>query len=50
MQSKRVRERYLAAVLRQDVAFFDTLGAGEVTTRIQTDCRKHLSILLKLET
>jgi len=38
VQSKRIRERYLAAVLRQDIAFFDTLGAGEVTTRIQTDC------------
>ncbi|EJU03193.1 multidrug resistance protein 1 [Dacryopinax primogenitus] len=37
MNSKRVRENYLAAVLRQDVAFFDNLGAGEVATRIQTD-------------
>ncbi|KZP01325.1 P-loop containing nucleoside triphosphate hydrolase protein [Calocera viscosa TUFC12733] len=37
MNSKRVRENYLAAVLRQDVAFFDTLGAGEVATRISTD-------------
>lgn len=35
--SKRVRERYLKAVMRQDVAFFDELGAGEVATRIQTD-------------
>lgn len=37
MTSKRIRERYLKAVLRQDVAFFDQLGAGEVATRIQTD-------------
>lgn len=37
MASKRIRERYLRAVLRQDVAFFDQLGAGEVATRIQTD-------------
>ncbi|KZT56320.1 P-loop containing nucleoside triphosphate hydrolase protein [Calocera cornea HHB12733] len=37
MNSKRVRENYLAAVLRQDIAFFDTLGAGEVATRISTD-------------
>ncbi|EJU03194.1 multidrug resistance protein 1 [Dacryopinax primogenitus] len=37
VNAKRVRERYLAAVLRQDVAFFDNLGAGEVATRIQTD-------------
>lgn len=35
--SKRIRERYLESVLRQDVAFFDTVGAGEVATRIQTD-------------
>jgi len=65
--SKRIRERYLTSVLRQDVAvrplldrsslsnmrltcppllssarcardqFFDTVGAGEVATRIQTD-------------
>ncbi|KAH7101159.1 multidrug resistance protein 1 [Auriculariales sp. MPI-PUGE-AT-0066] len=38
VQSKRIRERYLQAVLRQDIAYFDKLGAGEVTTRIQTDC------------
>ncbi|KAG8955981.1 GTPase-activating protein [Tulasnella sp. 424] len=37
VNSKRIRERYLRAVLRQDIAFFDTLGAGEVATRIQTD-------------
>ncbi len=35
--SKRIRERYLKAVMRQDIAFFDQLGAGEVATRIQTD-------------
>ncbi|KAG8914035.1 GTPase-activating protein [Tulasnella sp. 408] len=37
VNSKRIRERYLRAVLRQEIAFFDKLGAGEVTTRIQTD-------------
>lgn len=37
--SKRVRERYLKAVLRQDVAYFDNVGAGEVASRIQTDTR-----------
>ncbi len=37
--AKRIRERYLKAVLRQDIAFFDNVGAGEVTTRIQTDTR-----------
>ncbi|KAJ7733032.1 P-loop containing nucleoside triphosphate hydrolase protein [Mycena metata] len=37
LSGKRIRERYLAAVLRQDPAFFDTVGAGEIVTRIQTD-------------
>ena len=37
--SKRLREQYLKAILRQDIAFFDNVGAGEVTTRIQTDTR-----------
>ncbi|KAL1405645.1 GTPase-activating protein [Vanrija albida] len=37
-QGKRIRERYLRAVLRQDIAWFDQMGAGEVATRIQTDC------------
>lgn len=35
--TRRVREAYLRAVLRQNVAYFDTIGAGEVTTRIQSD-------------
>ncbi|EJC99282.1 P-loop containing nucleoside triphosphate hydrolase protein [Fomitiporia mediterranea MF3/22] len=35
--SKRIREKYLSAVLRQDIAFFDNVGAGEISTRIQTD-------------
>ncbi|KAF8990216.1 P-loop containing nucleoside triphosphate hydrolase protein [Cyathus striatus] len=37
MNGKRIRERYLRAILRQDIAYFDRIGAGEVTTRIQTD-------------
>ncbi|KAF5360351.1 hypothetical protein D9756_004683 [Leucocoprinus leucothites] len=37
INAKRVRERYLQAVLRQDIAYFDKVGAGEVATRIQTD-------------
>lgn len=37
VNSKRIRERYLRAVLRQEIAYFDKLGAGEVTTRIETD-------------
>lgn len=31
---------YLQAVLRQDVAYFDNVGAGEIASRIQTDTRK----------
>ena len=38
--AKRLRERYFQAVLRQDIAFFDKVGAGEVATRIQTDTRE----------
>ncbi|KAG2041266.1 P-loop containing nucleoside triphosphate hydrolase protein [Suillus americanus] len=34
---KRIRERYLQAILRQEIAYFDDVGAGEVATRIQTD-------------
>lgn len=37
INAKRIREHYLGAVLRQDIAFFDNVGAGEVATRIQTD-------------
>lgn len=37
--AKRIRELYLRAILRQDIAFFDKVGPGEVTTRIQTDTR-----------
>ncbi|KAF8584127.1 P-loop containing nucleoside triphosphate hydrolase protein [Ramaria rubella] len=37
VMAKRIRELYLRAVLRQDIAFFDNVGAGEVASRIQTD-------------
>ncbi|EKM51815.1 uncharacterized protein PHACADRAFT_262171 [Phanerochaete carnosa HHB-10118-sp] len=37
VNAKRIRERYLQAILRQDIAYFDNVGAGEVATRIQTD-------------
>jgi ATP-binding cassette, subfamily B (MDR/TAP), member 1 len=39
VNAKRLRERYLQSILRQDIAFFDNVGAGEVATRIQTDTR-----------
>lgn len=35
--AQKVREHYLAAMLRQNIAFFDKLGAGEITTRITAD-------------
>ncbi|KAI6010757.1 P-loop containing nucleoside triphosphate hydrolase protein [Pisolithus orientalis] len=37
VNAKRIREKYLQAILRQDMAYFDHIGAGEVATRIQTD-------------
>ncbi|KAK9694746.1 hypothetical protein K7432_013303 [Basidiobolus ranarum] len=36
-QTRRFRESYLAAVLRQDITWFDKLGGGEITTRITSD-------------
>lgn len=37
-QSLRMRQRYLGAVLRQEVAFFDTqASAGEVVSRVSSD-------------
>ncbi|EEQ85957.1 multidrug-resistance transporter mdr2 [Blastomyces dermatitidis] len=35
--SQKIREKYLAAILRQNIAYFDKLGAGEITTRITAD-------------
>ena len=35
--TRQIRERYLRAVLRQNIAYFDKLGAGEITTRITSD-------------
>ncbi|PVF91824.1 hypothetical protein CPB86DRAFT_846410, partial [Serendipita vermifera] len=47
--AKRIREQYLRAILRQDIAFFDNVGAGEVATRIQTDTHLvHLGISEKV--
>jgi ATP-binding cassette, subfamily B (MDR/TAP), member 1 len=42
VNAKRLRERYLQATLRQDIAYFDDVGAGEVTTRIENDTRQFL--------
>ncbi|KAF2238713.1 ABC transporter-like protein [Viridothelium virens] len=33
----KIREHYLNAILRQNIGFFDKLGAGEITTRITAD-------------
>ena len=35
--SSKIREQYLSAMMRQNIAFFDKLGAGEITTRITAD-------------
>jgi ATP-binding cassette subfamily B (MDR/TAP) protein 1 len=34
--TQRIREEYLRAIFRQNIAFFDFLGAGEITTRISS--------------
>lgn len=33
----KIREHYLESCMRQNIGFFDKLGAGEVTTRITAD-------------
>lgn len=33
----KIRRQYLQSCLRQNIAFFDNVGAGEVTTRITSD-------------
>ncbi len=35
--AQKVRERYLEAILGQNIGYFDKIGAGEVTTRITAD-------------
>lgn len=35
--TQKLRESYLRAILRQNVAFFDQIGSGEVATRISSD-------------
>jgi ATP-binding cassette, subfamily B (MDR/TAP), member 1 len=37
MVSSKLREEYLKAILRQNIAFFDSIGSGEMTTRITAD-------------
>ncbi|CAG8761331.1 1918_t:CDS:2, partial [Cetraspora pellucida] len=35
--TRQIREQYLRAILRQNIAYFDKYGSGEVTTRITSD-------------
>ncbi|KAJ9405152.1 hypothetical protein DTO045G8_7165 [Paecilomyces variotii] len=35
--TQKIREHYLQAILKQNIAFFDNLGSGEITTRITAD-------------
>jgi ATP-binding cassette subfamily B (MDR/TAP) protein 1 len=35
--TQKIREEYLKAMLRQNIAFFDKLGSGEIVTRITSD-------------
>ncbi|TIA91996.1 hypothetical protein E3P99_00799 [Wallemia hederae] len=49
--ARRIREMYLRSVLRQDIAFFDEIGAGEIATRIESDCHLlHVGISDKVAT
>jgi ABC-type multidrug transport system fused ATPase/permease subunit len=46
VNAKRIREAYLKSVLRQEIAYFDNVGAGEITTRIQSDTGEPLWLLI----
>ncbi|KAF5095788.1 hypothetical protein D0Z00_003015 [Geotrichum galactomycetum] len=35
--ASRIRQHYLQSILRQNIAYFDRVGAGEVTSRITSD-------------
>lgn len=35
--TQRIRERYLAAVLRQNIAYFEGIGVGEISHRLTAD-------------
>ncbi|CAG8749102.1 4464_t:CDS:2, partial [Racocetra fulgida] len=35
--TRQIREQYFRAILRQNIAYFDEHGSGEVTTRITSD-------------
>ncbi|KAF1836489.1 leptomycin B resistance protein pmd1 [Decorospora gaudefroyi] len=35
--TRQIRQLYLRAIFRQNIAFFDFLGSGEITTRISSD-------------
>lgn len=35
--TQKIREHYLEAIMRQNIGYFDKLGAGEVTTHITAD-------------
>lgn len=35
--SRRIREQYFRAVMRQNIAFWETIGPGEITTRLVGD-------------
>ncbi|OLL25315.1 Leptomycin B resistance protein pmd1 [Neolecta irregularis DAH-3] len=35
--TKKIRKNYLQAIIQQDIAYFDTVSAGEITTRITGD-------------
>ena len=38
--AQRIRERYVEAIMRQEVGWFDTEGAAELSTRVADKCGK----------
>ncbi|KAI9034248.1 P-loop containing nucleoside triphosphate hydrolase protein [Hyaloraphidium curvatum] len=36
-QTRRIRERYFAAIIRQDMGYFDATSTGEIASRIASD-------------
>lgn len=44
--TQQIRELYLRAIFRQNIAFFDFLGSGEITTRISSGETVRLHLLM----
>ena len=38
-QATRLRTAYLKAIIRQEMGFFDIMDPGELSSRVETDCK-----------